>query len=363
MRSLRSTACVLVALLILGCAAGALAQESAKKTEAKVEKTGKKIGSENPIVVLETSMGDIRLELFSAEAPVTVESFLAYVRDGFYDGTIFHRVMDNFMIQGGGFTTQMEQKITKPPIRNEATNRLNNKRGTIAMARAQDPHSATSQFFINVKENTNLNHYDKLPRRYGYCVFGHVIEGMGVVDKIKAVKTGQHGLHQNVPLHQVLIKRAYVSEWPAYLTQLRSASGGTSYVPSMSSVLVEAIDSGDPDRVREAIEKGADPNYRDPERGPALLLAMGRARYEPEIQMESGSSQEDNSVTRTPDASYQAGDAKGTLPEQYLQIGKILLMAGADVHAKDADEKTALYYASENEYAQAEDLLRSAGAR
>jgi peptidyl-prolyl cis-trans isomerase B (cyclophilin B) len=151
-------------------------------------------------VVLETSLGSIELELDADKAPVTVANFLAYVDDGFFDGTIFHRVISNFMIQGGGFEPGLKQKKTKTPIKNEAPNGLSNKRGTIAMARTSDLHSATAQFFINVVDNDGLD-----DRRSPYCVFGHVAKGMDVVDKIKAVSTGRRGGHENVPATDVTI--------------------------------------------------------------------------------------------------------------------------------------------------------------
>jgi peptidyl-prolyl cis-trans isomerase B (cyclophilin B) len=158
-------------------------------------------------VVLETSLGSIKLELDADKAPVTVANFLSYVDDGFYDGTIFHRVIPNFMIQGGGFEPGLKQKKTKAPIKNEAPNNLSNARGTIAMARTSDLHSATAQFFINVVDNRGLD-----DRRSPYCVFGKVVEGMDVVDKIKAVSTGQRGPHENVPAQDVTILSASRAE-------------------------------------------------------------------------------------------------------------------------------------------------------
>lgn len=164
------------------------------------------------MVTLKTNFGDIKLELFADKAPKTVENFLAYVEDGFFDNTIFHRVINNFMIQGGGFTADMDQKETKDPIENEADNGVANEMGTIAMARTQDPHSATAQFFINVNNNDFLNHSGKSVNGWGYCAFGKVVEGMDVVEKIKAVKTGNHGYHQDVPVEPVIIESATVSE-------------------------------------------------------------------------------------------------------------------------------------------------------
>ncbi|RCX08514.1 peptidylprolyl isomerase [Extensimonas vulgaris] len=159
-----------------------------------------------PRVQLTTSMGEIVLELNPAKAPRTVENFLQYVRERHYDGTIFHRVIDGFMIQGGGFTPDMQQKPTRAPIVLEARNGLKNEAYTVAMARTSDPHSATSQFFINVKNNPMLD--APQPDGYGYAVFGKVVRGMDVVDKIKAVPTGNRGMHQNVPLTPVTILSA-----------------------------------------------------------------------------------------------------------------------------------------------------------
>ena len=162
-------------------------------------------------VVLTTSMGAITLELDAKKAPKTVENFLAYVKAGHYDDTIFHRVMDNFMIQGGGFNDKMVQKPTKAAIKNEADNGLKNNKYTIAMARTNDPHSATAQFFINVADNDFLNFSSPTDRGWGYAVFGKVTAGMDVVDNIKKVKTGNNGFQQNVPLEPVTILKAAVS--------------------------------------------------------------------------------------------------------------------------------------------------------
>jgi peptidyl-prolyl cis-trans isomerase B (cyclophilin B) len=158
-------------------------------------------------VTLETSLGSVKLELDDAKAPVTVANFLSYVDDGFYDGTIFHRIIPNFMIQGGGFEPGLKQKKTKPAIKNEAPNGLSNMRGTVAMARTNDLNSATAQFFINVVDNRGLD-----DRRSPYCVFGKVVEGMDVVDKIKAVATGRCGPHENVPTQDVTIVSARRAE-------------------------------------------------------------------------------------------------------------------------------------------------------
>jgi peptidyl-prolyl cis-trans isomerase B (cyclophilin B) len=161
-------------------------------------------------VKLTTNMGDIVLELNAEKAPKTVENFLAYVKSGHYDGTIFHRVIGNFMIQGGGFTPGMKEKSTNAPVTNEAANGLKNDKYTIAMARTSEPHSASAQFFINVTNNDFLNYTSATPQGFGYCVFGQAIEGMDVVDQIKAVKTGSNGFHQDVPKEDVTILKAEV---------------------------------------------------------------------------------------------------------------------------------------------------------
>ena len=159
----------------------------------------------HPCVILETTKGSITIELYPDKAPVTVENFLTYIDSGFYNGTIFHRVIPKFMIQAGGFTADMRQKETRPPIKNEADNGLRNSRGTIAMARSQDINSATSQFFINLADNAFLDHG---VRDFGYAVFGRVTEGMDVVDRIAGVSTGTFGRFENVPLEPVVILRA-----------------------------------------------------------------------------------------------------------------------------------------------------------
>jgi cyclophilin family peptidyl-prolyl cis-trans isomerase len=166
------------------------------------------IGGDNPRVALETSKGKIVLELYADKAPQSVKNFLVYVDAGFYDGTIFHRVIPDFMIQGGGFTVEMKKKRTQPPIQNEADNGVRNERGTIAMARTQDPHSATAQFFINTKDNDFLNHKGKSPQGWGYAVFGRVVEGMGVVDAISNTKTVTRGMFRDVPDEPIVITRA-----------------------------------------------------------------------------------------------------------------------------------------------------------
>lgn len=164
----------------------------------------------DPRVLFETSKGNILIELHPDKAPKTVENFLAYVESGFYDGTIFHRVIPRFMVQGGGFTPDMKKKTTKPPIQNEADNGLKNKRGTLSMARTGDPHSATAQFFLNVVDNVSLDHTGKNPRGWGYAVFATVLEGMDVADAIVSVKTTVHGRMRDVPETPVLIKKASV---------------------------------------------------------------------------------------------------------------------------------------------------------
>ena len=161
-------------------------------------------------VKLHTNHGIITLELDAEKAPVTVANFLAYVESGHYDNTVFHRVIDGFMIQGGGFEPGMNQKPTGEQIKNEADNGLKNERGTIAMARTQAPHSATAQFFINIADNDFLNYKAPNANAWGYCVFAKVVEGSEVVDKIKGVKTGSSGFHQDVPKEDVIIERAEV---------------------------------------------------------------------------------------------------------------------------------------------------------
>ena len=165
-------------------------------------------------VKLHTNHGDITLALDAEKAPKSVANFVAYVKDGHYNGTVFHRVIKGFMIQGGGFEPgeKMNQKPTKAPIDNEANNGLKNERGAIAMARTNDPHSATAQFFINTVDNDFLNHTSPTPQGWGYAVFGKVPEGMDVVDKIRSVRTGNRGFHQDVPLEDVIIESAEVIE-------------------------------------------------------------------------------------------------------------------------------------------------------
>jgi peptidyl-prolyl cis-trans isomerase B (cyclophilin B) len=164
------------------------------------------------MVKLHTNLGTITLDLDAARAPESVANFLAYARSGHYENTVFHRVIDGFMIQGGGFEPGMKQKSTLAPIKNEAANGLKNGKYTVAMARTSDPHSATAQFFINVKDNAFLDHSAPTPQGWGYAVFGKVVEGQDVVDKITQVKTGRSGFHQDVPLEDVLIQRVEVTD-------------------------------------------------------------------------------------------------------------------------------------------------------
>jgi peptidyl-prolyl cis-trans isomerase A (cyclophilin A) len=181
-------------------AVAACAASSAEKPTAK--KTG-------PVVLLETSMGNIRIELYPDKAPISVKNFLQYVEEGYYDGLVFHRVIKGFMIQGGGFTKDMKPRNPgHPPVRNEAGNGLVNDRGTVALARTNVVDSATSQFFINTVNNDFLNHVNDTPRGFGYAVFGRVIEGMDVVDRIQEVPTGNAGMFQDVPREPVVIKKA-----------------------------------------------------------------------------------------------------------------------------------------------------------
>ena len=161
-------------------------------------------------ILMTTTLGPMTLELDADNAPKTVENFLSYVSSGFYDGTIFHRVINNFMVQGGGFTADMEQKETQAPIENEANNGLKNAYGTIAMARTQDPHSATAQFFINVQDNDFLNHTGENMQGWGYAVFGKVTEGEDVLDKIRCVQTGSQAGHQDVPVEPIIIERVTI---------------------------------------------------------------------------------------------------------------------------------------------------------
>lgn len=182
------------------------AVEVVQETDAAPEEEQKSEEKEKePMVIIKTNKGDIKLKLDAEKAPVTVENFLKYVDDGHYNGTIFHRVIENFMIQGGGFTEDMKQKTTRPPIKNEAGNGLENKKGTIAMARTPAIDSATSQFFINVVDNPFLNHSSETPQGFGYCVFAEVVDGLDVVEAIRKVPTGQTGPHGDVPKEPIEI--------------------------------------------------------------------------------------------------------------------------------------------------------------
>jgi cyclophilin family peptidyl-prolyl cis-trans isomerase len=174
-----------------------------KKADAEAKETQK---AKNPVVLVETSLGNMKIELFEKEAPLTVKNFMSYVKEKFYDETIFHRVIQGFMIQGGGFTADMVQKPTHPSVKNEAGNKIKNTAGTISMARTSVVDSATSQFFINLVDNQPLDHQDDSDRGYGYCVFGKVIEGMDVVNKIGKVPTTTKGYNGDVPVTPVIIK-------------------------------------------------------------------------------------------------------------------------------------------------------------
>lgn len=164
------------------------------------------------MIILHTNFGDIKVELNTEKAPQTSANFLQYCKDGFYDDTLFHRVIDGFMIQGGGMTSGLRDKPSRTPIKNEANNGLSNKVGTLAMARTMDPHSASSQFFINVNDNTFLDFRSESMDGWGYCVFAEVVDGMDVVNKIKGVSTGSYGMHQDVPLDEVIITGTTIEE-------------------------------------------------------------------------------------------------------------------------------------------------------
>ncbi len=196
MKKIIFTFILLVAVFSVSCK-GENGQSEVKMSE---------LAGTGTVVVMKTSMGEIEIELYRDKAPETVDNFLKYVDDGFYDGTIFHRVISNFMIQGGGFTPDMEQKNTNPPVKNEANNGLQNNVGAIAMARTSDVHSATAQFFINVKDNDFLNYRSSDAQGFGYCVFGQVVSGMDVVNAIKNVETGSKGYFQDVPVKTVMIE-------------------------------------------------------------------------------------------------------------------------------------------------------------
>ena len=198
-------------LLTAGLVATSMALASAVMANPSTSNQGNSM-STSPRVNMQTSLGNIVIELDAEKAPKTTENFLTYVREGFYDGTIFHRVINNFMVQGGGFDATMKQKQTHAPVENEANNGLKNDRYTLAMARTADPHSATAQFFINVADNDFLNFTAPTPNGWGYAVFGKVVEGTEVVDKMKVVKTGNRGFHQDVPAENIVIEKATVVE-------------------------------------------------------------------------------------------------------------------------------------------------------
>lgn len=198
---------VLVGMLPLVCLSAQAAPPS-----TSTPKQGVTSMSTNPRVKMTTSLGDIVITLDAAKAPKTVANFLAYANDGFYNGTIFHRVIDGFMVQGGGFEPGLKQKPTKANVENEANNGLKNNKYTLAMARTSDPHSATAQFFINVANNDFLNHTAPTAQGWGYAVFGEVTEGKDIVDKMRAVATANSGFHQNVPTTDLVITKAVVLE-------------------------------------------------------------------------------------------------------------------------------------------------------
>ena len=215
-RPRRSVASILAAAALALLAANAVAaprpDTPTPTPTAERSDTMNSDAASNPRVLLETSKGDVTIELFAAEAPKTVENFLAYVRSGHFDGTVFHRVIPNFMVQGGGFTAEMSQKPTREPIQNEADNGLKNEKGTLAMARTMQPHSASAQFFINTADNKFLDHTGKNPQGWGYAVFAKVVGGMDVVAAIEKVPTGSRGGHQDVPVEPVVIRSAKVVE-------------------------------------------------------------------------------------------------------------------------------------------------------
>ncbi len=197
----------LLAMSLMACHAADRATESNKTTQSHGDKM-----AANPKIKIETTLGDITLELDATKAPTSTENFLSYVKEGHYDGTIYHRVIPNFMVQGGGMNPDMSEKESKAPIKNEANNGLKNLRGTVAMARTNDPHSASSQFFINVKDNAFLDHKSEDMQGWGYAVFGKVVEGMDIVDKIEKVETGTTGFHQDVPKDAVILNKVTVVE-------------------------------------------------------------------------------------------------------------------------------------------------------
>lgn len=200
-----------IRILYLGCAVALIPGIAGAAAGTSTPNQGKSMSTQ-PQVKLHTNMGDMLIQLDAEKAPKTVENFLTYVKEGFYDGTVFHRVINNFMVQGGGFEASMKQKQTHAPIENEANNGLKNEQYTLAMARTADPHSATAQFFINVANNEFLNFTAPTSNGWGYAVFGKVVEGTDVVDAIKKVKTGTKGFHQDVPVEDVIIESATLVE-------------------------------------------------------------------------------------------------------------------------------------------------------
>ena len=220
LRSLLLTSFFMPALALAQSAPTASASEAASSETAVV--------TVNPRVALHTNLGDIILELDAAKAPLSTQNFLAYAKDGFYNGTVFHRVIDNFMAQGGGYTTDLQPKPTRASIQNEANNGLSNLRGTVAMARTNDPHSANAQFFINLVDNPRLDYVsDQNGMTWGYAVFGKVVEGMDVIDKIRAIPTGGQGpFRTDVPTQTVVIERAEVLAAPATAEAAPDAPAG-----------------------------------------------------------------------------------------------------------------------------------------
>ena len=198
-------------LFVLSLAACSRDNTTIEQASNVTQSNGEKMAA-NPKVKIETTLGDITLELDAKNAPDSTKNFIAYVNDGHYDGTVFHRVIPNFMIQGGGMLPDMSEKPSKAPINNEANNGLKNDKGTVAMARTNDPHSASAQFFINVKDNDFLNFRSEDMQGWGYAVFGKVIDGMDVVEKIESVKTGNQGHYQDVPQEPVIMNKVTVIE-------------------------------------------------------------------------------------------------------------------------------------------------------
>jgi peptidylprolyl isomerase/peptidyl-prolyl cis-trans isomerase B (cyclophilin B) len=209
-----------IGALMLGMS-GCGASEPGKQTVSTAPAAGQPA---NPRVLIETSKGNITVEVFPAQSPKSAENFISYVKSGYYDGLIFHRVIPGFMVQGGGMLPDMSEKAEKTPIQNEADNGLKNLRGTLAMARTNEPHSASSQFFINVADNAFLNHRGKSPQGWGYAVFGQVIDGMDVVDAIVAVPRGNRGPHGDVPIEPVLMKHVTLLPQAADTSTVRPES-------------------------------------------------------------------------------------------------------------------------------------------